>query len=280
MSSPWIAAHLTGGLGNRLFEFASALGLAEKWKRPAVFFLPRCGPTNHGPFDTLFRMFPSVPMIEIAEDWHQLDEPKGHVFTYTPFPEFPTTEKSVVIGGWRQSPLYFPKQPIQAELTTLLPPERWQSLLSQYKLITTEQKQTTCFLHVRLGDYLKLPHHQVNLQEYYIRCLQQVPPGSRILFFSDEPHLVKEIFSQVIQAMGFQFQCCEETDELETLCLMSQCWGGAITANSTFSWWGAYFARHSCPSPETYKAFYPTVWGQGLPEAKDIIPSWGIKISP
>ena len=64
----WISAHLTGGIGNRLFEFAAALGLAEKWNRDAVFFLPRCGPTNHGPFDTIFKMFPKIPVIETATE--------------------------------------------------------------------------------------------------------------------------------------------------------------------------------------------------------------------
>ena len=33
----WVAPRLTGGLGNRLFEFAAALGLAEKYKKPCIF---------------------------------------------------------------------------------------------------------------------------------------------------------------------------------------------------------------------------------------------------
>jgi hypothetical protein len=60
---------------------------------------------------------------------------------------------------------------------------------------------------------------------------------------------------------------------------MSQCWGGAITANSTFSWWGAYFARMRSSNPSSYVAFYPDTWGAGLPIPKNIIPPWGTKIS-
>lgn len=275
--TPWISAHLTGGLGNRLFQFAAALGLSEKWNRPTVFFLPRCGPTNHGPFDTIFRMFPEIPIVETAESWEEQQEPKGHVFTYTPFPETPSSLNTIV-KGWRQSPRYFPTKPIVAHLDDLIEPQRWASLLQKYDLTKDEQKQTTAFLHIRLGDYKILPHHQVNLQQYYITSLSKLPPGTRVFFFSDEPHLVKEIFSHVVQALGFIFVACEESDELESLALMSQCWGGAITANSTFSWWGAYFAKTKTPNPNAFQAFYPDVWGQGLPEAKDVVPSWGIRM--
>lgn len=274
--TPWVSAHLTGGLGNRLFQFASALGLAEKWNRPAIFFLPRCGPTNHGPFDTIFRMFPEIPVLESADTWEEHHEPKGHVFTYTPFSETPSAS-NLIVKGWRQSPLYFPSKPLNVHLEELIPQERWSSLLHKYDIFTEEQKQKTVFLHIRLGDYKILPHHQVNLQHYYISCLSKCKQGSRIFFFSDEPHLVKEVFSQVVQALGFSFVACEESDELESLALMSQCWGGAITANSTFSWWGAYLAKTKTSNPE-FQAFYPDVWGQGLPPAKDVVPGWGVRV--
>ena len=59
---------------------------------------------------------------------------------------------------------------------------------------------------------------------------------------------------------------------------MSLCWGGAVIANSTFSWWGAWFAHQSTSKPESFVGVYPKVWGQGLPPARDIIPKWGITI--
>jgi hypothetical protein len=275
----WVSAHLTGGIGNRLFEFAAALGLAEKWGREAVFFLPRCGPTNHGPFDTIFRMFPTVPILETAAQWAEIEEPKKGVFTYFPFDEKAPSDSSFVITGWRQSPLYFPKKGVHVAVGEALDKDRWAALQEKYALKTTEQKRTTWFLHVRLGDYKVLPHHQVNLTSYYIRCLEKVPRGSKILFFSDEAELCRQAFESTITSVDLQFQVCEESDELETLALMSQCWGGAITANSTFSWWGAYFAYMRCLNKESYRAFFPEVWGQGLPAAKDVVPFWGIKMT-
>jgi hypothetical protein len=275
----WVSAHLTGGIGNRLFEFAAALGLAEKWGREAVFFLPRCGPTNHGPFDTIFRMFPTVPILETAAQWAEIEEPNKGVFTYFPFDEKAPSDSSFVITGWRQSPLYFPKKGVHVAVAEALDKDRWAALQEKYALKTTEQKRTTWFLHVRLGDYKVLPHHQVNLTSYYIRCLEKVPRGSKILFFSDEAELCRQAFESTITSVDLQFQVCEESDELETLALMSQCWGGAITANSTFSWWGAYFAYMRCLNKESYRAFFPEVWGQGLPAAKDVVPFWGIKMT-
>ena len=275
----WISAHLTGGIGNRLFEFAAALGLAEKWNREAVFFLPRCGPTNHGPFDTIFKMFPKMPVIETATEWAEIDEPKKGVFTYFPFDNEPPSDTPFIIGGWRQSPLYFPKKGIHALLSEALDKERRATLQEKYLIKTTEQKKTTWFLHARLGDYKHLSHHQINLTSYYMTCIEKLPEKSKVLFFSDEPELSRQTFETVIKSMGLQFQVCEESDELESLALMSQCWGGAITANSTFSWWGAYFAYVRCPNKESYRAFFPGTWGQGLPAAKDVVPFWGIKIA-
>ena len=50
-----------------------------------------------------------------------------------------------------------------------------------------------------------------------------------------------------------------------TLALMSLCKAGAICANSTFSWWGAFLGAHGVRAP----VFVPERWigGDKLPVA-------------
>ncbi len=272
----WVAGHLTGGIGNRLFQHSAAAGLAKKWGRPVVFCLSECDPTNHGPFENIFKLFPTVPRISTAQGIQRLPEPKDGVFTYTAFPSEPVADYCS-IDGWRQTELYFPKDGIHPDFSSALSAERRDALLKAYDLDSEEKRKSTWFLHVRLGDYKILPHHQIDMHSYYSQAVKHIPPNSRILLFSDEIEQFGVFLEGFLRQMGAETIQTRIPDELEALFVMSQCWGGAVVANSTFSWWGAYFAKQC--SPPGYTAIYPGVWGKRLPEARDIVPSWGIRIS-
>jgi hypothetical protein len=276
--SYWVAGHLTGGLGNRLFQHAAALGLGEAMGRKVVFSLPHCSPTGHGAFDNVFKMFPNTPVLQEESPIHMIPEPNGYVFTYTEIPQY-SIPLNLVVDGYRQSERYFPKVGVHADLEGCVFHEKRSQLLAKYGLETQETKENTWFLHIRLGDYKILPHHQIDIGRYVSSAANHLPPGSKVLVFSDEATANKEMLERFVTTLGHKPIVVDETDEVENLFLMSQCWAGAIVANSTFSWWGAYFARQRCPKKGTYKALYPTIWGSGLPPARDIVPSWGIPIS-
>ena len=273
----WVCGHLTGGLGNRLFQHAAAAGLAEQWGCPVVFHIPECEPTNHGPFNSIFKLFPTVPQITETKPIQRFPEPLGAVFTYTPLPTQPVA-KYTSIDGWRQTEQYFPKKGIHPDFVSAIPESRRIQLLQTYKLETEEQKNNTWFVHIRLGDYKILPHHQIDLNGYYSKAVSHVPKNARVLLFSDELKEYGPFLGQYLESLGIGVEMADVPDELETLFLMSQCWGGAIVANSTFSWWGAYFAHKVNPNPNDYVAIFPSRWGNGLPPATDIVPSWGTRV--
>lgn len=275
----WVTAHFTGGLGNRLFELAAALGAAEKWNQPCVFLKSAIEKNDHGPADTIVKLYPNLPLIDSDQHYTKIIEPQGDCFKYIPLPEDMPFAR-IRLEGWRQTPKYFPKDLAQLKPAweAFLSPTKQESLRAQYGLRTLIERETAWLFHIRLGDYKVLPHHQIPVIPYYEHCLQQVPNNSTVLLFSDEPQLCKNWFIDQCVKRELRYRIVEEQDDVTSLWLMSQCWGGAIVANSTFSWWGAFFAHEATPNPGTFKAFYPSVWGQGLPPAYDILPSWGTSV--
>jgi hypothetical protein len=270
---PWVAPYLDGGLGNRLFQYAAAAGLAERWSHTPVFIASRCGNNTHGSIATLFRMFPAIPLIDPQEPVLELKETKGAVHTFTSYEVAPPV--STLISGARQNLQYFPNN------LSLLEPD-WDLALGG-PLVRTFlavdaglhiSPEKTVSIHYRLGDYRHLAHHQVDLGHYYKTALNRVPPGHRIHLFSDEPAICEPFFRVYAARKGLTLTVAKVRSDIETLYEMSLCLGGNIVANSTFSWWGAWYA-HAAGSPW---ATYPDTWGTGTPDPGGLLPSWGEQI--
>lgn len=106
------------------------------------------------------------------------------------------------------------------------------------------------FLHIRRGDYLKFSNIHYNQSiEYYEKASKNF---SKILVVSDDMDWVKtqELFKES------KFELFESDDELETLAVMASCKVGAIIANSTFSWWGAFLGAYGSRNP----VYIPKNW--------------------
>lgn len=263
---------LSSGLGNRLFQYAAAAGLAEQWNRPLQFNIHASAHAHHGAISTVFRMFPRVPLTDSSDNALAIKEPPNAYYDYIPFGETPP-QVSVVVDGFRQSPLYFPK-----ELRLLVPdwdlalggPLVRELIEKKAYLHILEERKRTISIHIRLGDYVGLAKHQVDLGKYYFEALQRVKPGQRLHLFSDEPMKCAALFHKYCTSKGILFSVATVYSDVESLYEMSLCLGGNIVANSTFSWWGAWYA-HENGSPW---ATYPSNWGKGQPEPTDLFPEW------
>lgn len=256
----WVASKLQCGLGNRLFQLAAAKQAAEMWSVPLVFAMPYCCPSEHGDFSTIFKLFPSIPKIWKAEAEVCIEQ--DGCFKYSPLPASAPSQHILLKGFW-QAASYVSDNMVPS--WDAINGQEKEALLKRWCLETPEQKSKTVFIHVRLGDYKILPHHQVPLLGYYARAMSEFSEDTRFLIFSDS---LEE--ARALPVFSDRCVFVDEVDEYKTLYLMSLC-SGAITANSTFSWWGAYFARQG----KEFKTYMPAKWMASCPEpTESIYPSW------
>lgn len=232
----YVYPKLIGGIGNQLFILASAMGYAEKTGRQLIFVEtpgnPHC---NADP--PISSLFPTIPFHPDKKD--KGTEIAGGIFSYT---EFEHSEHPIVcIGGYNQHPNYFP-----SEFTS------WKDRLPADCLKI--DYSNACFLHVRRTDYVGLPHLELNLKSYWKQALSLFDTSIDIVVFSDDVEWAKKELPQIDATRRWIF-VSEKLSAMQTLNAMSKCKQGAICANSTFSWWGAWLnkdRRITMPVPWSY----------------------------
>ena len=129
-------------------------------------------------------------------------------------------------------------------------------------------------LHIRRGDFLtNSGNHPPLGLDYYEKALSMFESDRQVIIFSDDTKWCKEqkLFEDD------RFAVSEGSDQFHDMCLMSLC-EDYIIANSSFSWWGAWLAKHPVDPPRpTYfdgKVIAPKKWfGPNLNhDTKDLYP--------
>lgn len=252
---PYVSVKLSDGLGNRLFQVAAMLGYAEKHGHSPVFIRSWILANNHTGPHTIFNYFPEIPLLEQEPgDWTLLKQDADSVFTFL---ELPFVPGNVKLDGYFQSERYFPSYRIKP------------AILERSVLHTSS---STLFMHVRRGDYLSpyTAHHRVELVDYYRRALSVMDPYAPIIVCSDDMEWCRAELPHMYDIAQHRWIFLELSDT-DTLSVMRSCAGG-ICANSTFSWWGAYFS-------ERREVYMPDTWGfPPLPPARDIYPVWATRL--
>lgn len=139
------------------------------------------------------------------------------------------------------------------------------------------QETNSVSLHIRRTDYLAPKHQTIYAQmslEYYEKAVERIQIFAKdveIFVFSDDIDWVKKNLKIVgvpmtyVSSMGFSAE--------QELFLMSQCKYN-ITANSTFSWWGAWLNSNPNKIVVTPEKWFLS----GSMSEKDLIPSTWIKL--
>lgn len=254
-----VSCKLQGGLGNQIFQIAAAYALALKNNDISGFDFNGCYTPLQGYSANKY----------VNNILSKVNSSNGHVFRYVynepkhSYEELPYT-KDLLLQGYFQSEKYFNgyKKEIIELFKTDTNKDKIDKLLSQYN-----NKPVTS-IHVRRGDYINLPDfHPVCSMEYYKKAMAEIGDSTFVLI-SDDIEWVKENFK------GDNIVYSSFNDEIDELTLMVSC-DNNIIANSSFSWWGAYFNPN-----ENKKIIAPNNWfgPKGPQDTNDIIPSNWIKI--
>ena len=151
------------------------------------------------------------------------------------FQNFKTKRNQIILNGnWCDEDFFIQiKDILKKELT----PPKVEDSENLKVLEQIKNSSNSAFIHVRRVRYkskLKM--------EYYLNAIQNLKSrvGKCNLFlFADDFDWAKEKFKGHIDFTPVQHN---KNNELADLWLMSQC-KHAITANSTFSWWGAWLGK-------------------------------------
>lgn len=251
-----IVMHIMGGLGNQLFQIFTGLNYAIEHGTPIQFPYKKVvseNPYRESYWSTLLK---SIEHLATTIDTNRYYKYFVHYFEYKDIPLF---NKDICLQGYFQSYRYFEKH-FETICKMIKLDEQKEVVFNKYKdyFFTTKE---IISIHFRLGDYIKQQDcHPVLPITYYRNALSQynIETSYRVLYFCEA--IDNDTVSKSIQILQDEFKNIEFIKVLdiivdwEQMLIMANCTHNII-ANSSFSWWGAYFNKNI-----NKKVIYPDEW--------------------
>jgi hypothetical protein len=216
----YIFVKLMGGIGNQLFQYAA--GFLQKTVNSGTLLLCKAENVHEKTdyrdlFSEGVKYTAGIPPCEMLYQddgfgvWNPEDYKLDIILLYGYFQNYSVLKK--VLGTFKTT------------IIRSLEPYRKFSVVSN-----------SGFIHVRRGDYLKLQQsHHIQPLEYYREALTLLPNINHWYLFSDDIEWCKS--QELFRTLNITYV---EENTINTLAYMSMITEGAIIANSSFSWWGAF----------------------------------------
>jgi hypothetical protein len=259
-----IIVQLKGGLGNQLFQYAAALSLGALHNTQVKVDVSQLlAPDEEiGTMRNYELKYVNQPpaVASEAEINAMIKEPfllKYYRKTLPPFKRkiykeasfrfdihFFESQNNIYLKGYRQSEKYFAqiaeniKQQLSLQLSVYRSVEAYGEQLKIHNSVS---------IHIRHGDYTNAAvteFHGILGMEYYNRAIEeiiQIVDNPVFYIFTDNPEWVKQNFS-INHETIFVSGAISQT-HYEDLYLM-RCCRHNIIANSSFSWWAAWFNKN------------------------------------
>ncbi len=244
-SNKFITVNLKGGIGNQLFQIATAYGIAKDLGLTFVIFRNQFEGCNQGShptkyYDTFYKNLIIIDPIPITHtikerQWYAYKELKDEVASAA------ATSNNICIqlDGYFQSDLHF--ENIQTELCNLFMSginvnEILADIYIKYPELITLDTDKSVFIGVRRGDYVERAHiHNPCGMTYYNAAISMIPEGHKFYIMSDDLAWAKKNF------IGDQYVFLDIADDLLSLIVISL-FKKFIISNSSYYWWGSYLS--------------------------------------
>ena len=246
-----------GRLGNQMFQYATVRTLADQ-KGYRVHLT--------GANTEICDYFNLAPGQVTSHLWRKLlarTHRQRHSFTpvYGSYkdcvnekfdPSFFDIEDGTRICGWFQSGDYFANNR-ENVLKWFTPRAHYEKRAAEIEAQWPVPVEKRCCLHVRTGDYLDLGWSLPT--RYYEKALRQLPEDLFYIIVTDGPEYAEREFSFLPRKQIL----CSKASVVDML-LMARC-RYVITANSSFSYWGAW--RNVLPNAVIIAPKYYLGWRAG-----------------
>jgi hypothetical protein len=245
---PPVTVKLMGGLGNQLFQIATAWAYAKQ-HGGRLMLAPTKEVEDGRPmyWSSIFQRFRHflADATTVVKPVHW--EPAATEYAAIPAP----SSLGMRLQGYFQSPLYFlhNHQQYAAELKALIRPTATDLIAVKKRhgelFATQEMQDRIVVIHARRTDYLKAAdHHGPLTAEYYRKAMDTMAQKVQNPFYvlvADDPLWFLEVLPELPQLQTNPFTILTEDDEVVAFTLLQQ-FRHYIIANSTYSWWFAWLA--------------------------------------
>jgi len=289
-----ITATLMGGLGNQLFQYSAARSVAHLLECPVFVDVSRLGVSLAGDTSREFELEWLVDPEQVISTGHNAKasriarrliarlDPTTRTGTFQEA-GFPYDDRvlNIQIGttlvGYFQSWRYFDDiaSSLRTEFHRKAPRSPWfDSVMHEF-----ENSGPCIAVHVRRGDYLRSnnsAYHGLLGPDYYKTALEVLSTrevSGRLAVFSDEPDLALQVLGDRGDD-AYVVRAPQDAHPMESIALMSRC-SAVVTANSSFSWWGAWLA-----DPALTTVVSPAPWmANPLLDDRDLRPTKWLTVS-
>ena len=237
---------IKGGLGNQLFQYVFGKTLSNRFDLPLYNDIDYYKIDPYGFSSKLLAFDNPISFINASRvggvNSYILSD--GQISSVEEIERIPEQIQNLLLNGYWQSESYFDKGIANEVYKNIAHHIISDGVGGDFDKFERGVKSVA--LHIRRHDY---GHMGLCKNSYYLGAMEffaQKFVNCKFYVFSDEPNYAKHLLSR----QKYNFEIVNTGSDVKDLYCMSLC-ENFIISNSTYSWWGAWFAESSCLSKDT-----------------------------